>query len=364
MSNRQKYIAIYHNLPSGGAKLTCLNTYSYLKNIFKTKIITEPSYQISSFVKYLYISLCISPLNQRKIIEKTKHDALVVYHSWMVKSPSILQYTKKPKIYICHEPMREYYDKSHIRSQNAKERIINLLRLPIKFLDRRNIRSENTVVVANSKLSKKLIDIAYGVESTVIYPGIDITKFKVRKKLRRRNQVICVSAINKYKNQSYLVDVIAEVPPTLRPTLLLIGNGSDKIYLDSLLRKSKRLGVIVKVKQNVSDNSKIIELMRSKVFLYAPYREPFGIVIEEAIAAGLPILTSNNGGGYNEVIDSRNGVILNNLDTLSWAKSLRTLLTNNDKFKVISEYNVKYARKYFDSKIMNLKILNLINERI
>ena len=105
----------------------------------------------------MYVCFITSQNYQRKIIRSTNHDILLVYHSWMVKSPSILRFTNKPKIYICHEPMREYYDSAHIQLQNTKEKIVNLLRLPIMFLDRMNIRAKNTTIVANSNYSKELL---------------------------------------------------------------------------------------------------------------------------------------------------------------------------------------------------------------
>ncbi len=361
MSNSKKVIAVYENLPSGGAMSTYIETHKYIKKYYSIINITEPKYKISNFLHYLYISLIVSQKHQSVMMANTKHDLLLAYHSWLVKTPSILRYTDKPKVYICHELMREYYDAQHIATQSIKERIINFFRLPIKYLDRINIRGKDITVVVNSNFSKKIIDEAYSVNSVVVYPGINTREYQEGKKVTKENQVICIGAINKIKNQYFLVEVLAKVEKNIRPTLMLLGNGFNAEYLELIRNKAKLLGVRVKVKINVSNIDKIKELHKSKVFMYSPISEPFGIVVEEALAAGLPILTCSQGGGYSEVIDSKNGIILDTFDPLIWSKNLVGLLSDNNIISKFRKYNTWYASKYLDSKIMDRKIKRIID---
>lgn len=364
MSNIKKRILIYHNLPSGGAKLTFLSTANYLKKRYKTVQFAEPKYEISNILQYLYVSLITSQRYQKRIINGTKHDILLAYQSWLVNTPSVIRYSRKPKIYICHESMREYYDIQHKKTQSFKDKIVNIVRLPIKYLDSINIKAKNTIIVANSHLSKKIIDKTYGVNCRVVYPGIETNKYKASKVMEKKNQVICIGAINKLKNQEFLIDVISKIKQNNRPTLVLIGNGANNQYLTYLKEKAKILSVKIKIKINVSDKEKISELWKSKVFMYSPISEPFGIVVVEALAAGLPIITHSSGGGYNEVIDSRNGVIIDSINPFTWSNSLVSLISNPDLINKYQKYNTRYASRYLDSKKMNKQILELINNLI
>lgn len=364
MSNRKKSVLIYENLPSGGAKSTQLDTLEYIKKHLKVTHITEPKYHIFNILHYIYVALITSPKYQKEAIRDINHDIVLAYHSWLVKTPSILRYTSKPKIYICHETMREYYDAEHIKTQGFKERITNFLRLPIKYLDRINVQAKNTTVVANSMCSKKTIDRSYKVNSLVIYPGVNTKLFGGNDGSSQENQVICISAINRLKRQDFLVEVIGRLAKRDRPTLVLVGNGADGSYLNYLKERAKLLGVKIKIMINVSQLVKVKELHKSKVFMYAPISEPFGIVVEEALAAGLPILTYAHGGGYNEVISTKNGIILNSLDLKIWSQKLKLLLTNTRLFEKFNNYNTRYAMKYMDSKVMNKNILKLIENTL
>lgn len=260
--------------------------------------------------------------------------------------------------------MREYYDNEHVKTQGLKDRLINILRFPIMILDYYNIRSKNTIIISNSNFSKNLINKAYGIDSVVVYPGIATSNYRSVKKIPKMNQVICLSSINKLKNQLFLIQVVGRIPVTKRPSLVLIGNGADLNYLKKIVTEANKLNVKIKIKLNISEKFKILELFRSKVFLYSPVSEPFGIVVEEAIAVGLPILTYSKGGGYIEILKPDSGTILNNLNPNIWAKELDKLLSNTDNTKMISKYNIRYANKYLDASKMNKEIFNIINSTI
>lgn len=259
--------------------------------------------------------------------------------------------------------MREFYDTEHIKNQSKKEKFINIIRTPIKFIDRKNIKTDRLIVVANSLYSKKIIDKAYDVNSVVIYPGIDTNKYKVSPGQVKENQVVSIGAINKLKNQEFLVDVLAKIEKGIRPTLVLVGNGRDEKYIEMIKVKAKTMGVNLKIKMNISEEEKIAELHKSKVFMYSPIGEPFGLAVEEAISSGLPILTYLRGGGYVEIMDRNNGIMLDKLNSTEWAFSLNQLLSNN----LVSKYqhfNTRYAKKNLDERIMNEKIKKLIDKLI
>jgi glycosyltransferase involved in cell wall biosynthesis len=361
MSIVKKGITLYSNLPTGGAdEIAQLYLRDFKKN-FITNIVSDSYLKPCNFLDYLYISLIRLPLIHKKIAEKMKSsDVLVSHHTWLTKSPYLLRYFSGKKIYICHEVPREFYDKEHIKNQSFKERVINFARLPIKYIDRKNLKSKSLIVIANSLLSKKLIDSVYQIQSVVIYPGINTAEFSRSDTPSKQNQVLSVGAINKLKRYDFLINVVSKVNLSIRPTLVLVGNGGETSYIQYLRKLAHLKGVDLKISVNASRAELVHEYLRSKVFLYAPISEPFGIVIEEAMASGLPLLVYKSGGGYVEILSSRNGFIMNSLNSEEWAEKLSSLLQNSSVSTKYSQYNLKYSNNFTDKK-MTTTLIQKIN---
>lgn len=364
MSISKKIIGVYYNLPSGGALNTAYTYIDYLSKSYIVEKLIEPKYKIKNIIHYLIISIIVSPMIQRYLLSKSKLNLLIVNHSWLVKSPSILRYAKVPVIYFCHEVMREYYDFEYIKNMNYHEKIINFIRLPIKWLDKHNVRSNNITIIANSNRSKMLIDEAYGVKSIVVYPGINTDKYKPKSGVKKINQIICVSAINKYKGQKFLVQVVSKIALKNRPRLVLVGNGYNNEYINELKELAKQLNVKLKLLFNISEEKKILELRKSKIFIYNPVSEPFGISVEEAISVGLPIAVHRKSGGFIEVITNQNGLIFDTFNFSEWATKIEKLLLDNKSLIKYSKYNSEYAVKYLSANIMNSKIKKIVESKL
>lgn len=363
MSTRKKNLAIYSNLPSGGALELAQQNFKYLKDRVAITYLSDSNVRPRHLLIYLLITIIKLPGIHKKLANSVseKCGVLLAYHSWMTKSPYILRYFNGRKIYICHEPLREYVDRGHIAQQSIKEKLINLIRLPIKYIDKANLRSENTLVVVNSLYSKANIDKYYKVVSTVLYPGVDTSIYSHNRKVKKLNQIISVGSINRLKGYEFLVKVLSKIPIVYRPTLVVVGNGGDPRYISRILLLAKKLSVKLVVKTNISRSALVREYQQSKIFIYAPVNEPFGVVVLEAMSTGLPLLVSNEGGGYTEIISKQNGVIMSNLNIENWAKSCTDLLIDNNLMARFGNYNALYVRKFYTSDIMNGKLWKLLS---
>lgn len=362
MSIVKKNIAIYSNLPTGGARELYILNNLFLQKKSKVKIVSDQDIVPKNFLDYIRICLFYLP-RVHKIIANNiskNSDILVAHHSWLTKSPHVLRYFTKPKIYICQELMREYYDPKHIARQTMKERIINILRLPIKYIDKRNLKVLNLTVIVNSKFSKKVIDKCYQISSILVYPGVDTLLFQQDTNLKKNNQIISVGAINKLKGYEHVIRVISRINRNIRPKLVIVGNGSDQKYVLELRQLALNLEVILDLKINLSKPKLVKEYLKSKLFIYAPINEPFGIVVEEAMAAKLPLAVYKFGGGYMEILTNKNGLIFNSLNLSKWAYEIEKLLRDEKLQEKIGTYNFQYVNSKYTSEIMNRKIWNVI----
>ena len=109
--------------------------------------------------------------------------------------------------------------------------------------------------------------------------------------------ILCVARIDRQKNQMALVEAVARHPGM---ELRLVGPVTQPDYNEELKRRAAELGVESRVAfvgaLKPGSPELIAEYARADAFALASRHEPFGIVVLEAWAAGLPVLASDVGG--------------------------------------------------------------------
>lgn len=130
----------------------------------------------------------------------------------------------------------------------------------------------------------------------VIYNGINLDLFKntfVDEKYRDPT-IVTICRLVPYKRVEDLIKAIKILKsdiPNIR--LKIIGKGPQEEYLKTL---SKDLGIIDKIDflGKISDNKELIKILKkSHVFALPSIVEGFGIVIIEALAAGIPYVSAD-----------------------------------------------------------------------
>jgi glycosyltransferase involved in cell wall biosynthesis len=97
-------------------------------------------------------------------------------------------------------------------------------------------------------------------------------------------------------------------------------------------------------------------LNNAKVFLYPSLRESFGLPILEAMACGIPVITSNTSSMPEIANDA--ALIINPHNPIEIADGMKLLLTDFDYYKTLSEKGLLRAKE-FSWKIMAERYLDL-----
>jgi glycosyltransferase involved in cell wall biosynthesis len=109
--------------------------------------------------------------------------------------------------------------------------------------------------------------------------------------------LLCVARIDRQKNQMALVEAVARHPGM---SLRLVGPVTQTDYDEELKRRVAELGVADRVAfvgaLKPGSPELVAEYARADVFVLPSRHEPFGIVVLEAWAAGLPVVASDVGG--------------------------------------------------------------------
>lgn len=347
-------IAIFHNLPGGGSVRYLKNIYRHLiKNnkveVFSIKETKNTNINISgkdeikiikpwkTFLgRNLWIILKL-PQIHKKMAEKINnknYSLTIVNHDYFTKAPYILKYIKKKKVYVLQEPQREFYEPWKIHAPYLKDKIANIFRLFIKLIDIKNTKFAD-LIICNSKYSQKIIKEIYKKDAQIVYPGVDIKKFKPIKNCKKKKQILLVGGWSKTKGHDFVIKSIGKVLEEYR--VIIVGSGRKK-EKNNITNLAGKYGDKITWLEKITD-SKLIKLYQESILLCAGYfREPFGMTSIESQSCGTPVIGINEGGIKETIIDQKTG-FLSPRDEKKYKKCIIEAIKDNKKLSLNARKN-------------------------
>lgn len=168
----------------------------------------------------------------------------------------------------------------------------------------RRIWRRARVVIANSEDLKGLAMKTFAGEIDVIPNGVDTREFKPlkNKKISKKIRLISTGRLIARKGYQYLIPALKGLKNV---ELTLVGGGDLRSELEELARKNQ---VKVNFTGEVKHDEIVKYLQNSDIFVLPSLNEGMSNSILEAMACGLPIITTDTGGS-KELIDG-NGFII------------------------------------------------------
>ncbi len=390
-------IAVFHNLPSGGAKRALYGNVNYLAktsdvdvfipstanedylplkdivndlNIFPVKN-TIKGFLISA-IKYFpsrvsLIDLEKTQKNMAEIVNREDYDVVLCEQDRYTMAPFFLKYLKKPHVYYCQQPIDFRSDVTWELYKNAgliKNNLPEFIRLKfyssrMKNNDKKTSKYSKYTVV-NSNFSKETLLRSYDIESFVSYLGIDTQLFKPIK-VSKENFVLSVGQCLPEKGFEFILKCLAKIDDKIRPELVIVsdhGNDHWKNYLKSL---SVEWGVKLSILSMISDDLLIKLYNQAKLVVYAPYLEPFGLIPLEAMSCGTPVIAVRDGGVKETVIDGETG-ILTERDENMFAKGIVELLSNNETRDIMAKNGIKAVNNFWTLEDSGKRLFDHLNQ--
>jgi len=234
----------------------------------------------------------------RKLINKNKYD---LCHCWSGWPPGIIGYLFRRKV-----PYIIALRGSDVPGYNPRLKILD--KLIFGFISRIIWKDAKVVTALSRNLKKLAWKTSDKVNIEVIYNGVDTDKFKpVINKSDFGIDILFVGRLIGRKGIVNLLKAFKEVRDEYKNCkLTIVGGGPKKKYLEDFCRR-------VKVESSVEflgavkykDIDKIYE--KASIFVLPSLEESLSNVIQEAMASGLPIITTDTGAA--ELMDE-NGFIV------------------------------------------------------
>ncbi|MBI5902482.1 MAG: glycosyltransferase family 4 protein [Deltaproteobacteria bacterium] len=310
-----------------------------------------------------FIRPLVFALRAAKEVERVKPDVVVS-----------LERTSCQDIYRagdgCH---REWLIRRRSTASKARRLAIRLnpLHATLLYLEKRLFSSARLKkVVANSNSVKQDIIRHYGLPEEkicVIYngidaiPGLDETE---RQRIRRgfgfgREAVVLMFVGSGFERKGliYLIRALGELKDRGDLRLLVIGKGKKDRYL----REAQRLGVGERVVFAGPVKGASVLYRAGDIFVLPSIYEPFSNACLEAMAAGLPVVTSKVNGASEVMRDGATGAIVEDpTDSSGLARKIALFLDRDRRVEAGRAARIE-ARKYPIERCVN-EFLKLVED--
>lgn len=309
-------------------------------------------------------NFAFSPSFQRAMRGDVKNFDLVHIHTlWSFPAAIASYYCRKYHIPYVIRPcgMLDSYCLSH---HSLRKKIYGNL------IEKRNLNGAHAVQFTTQEeknRSKRYIPDSKGV---VIPLGIKMendsnlpTKGEFRKHhphLNGKKIILFLGRINFKKGLDLLVNAFSRIIKTVREVHWIIAGPDEEGYGSQLKRWIHQKGIEEQVTLTgfVGDEKKRALLRDSDIFCLPSYQENFGLAVVEAMAAGLPVVVSNQVNIYHEIQAAQAGfVTLCDADEIAFA--LRRLLQDESLRKSMGQNGQRLVREKYQWDTIVEKMIQL-----
>jgi glycosyltransferase involved in cell wall biosynthesis len=369
-SNKLKILHIIPNLRKGGAerlvldicnnlntqkdcKVTLItfrvdNSYSFLTNDLDWEVIPS-SVQLSISGKSM-----IDVQQLQDYIDTFQPD---VIHSHLFETEMVLAHislpTKTKRIVHFHDNMHQFRNLSFNTFFNK-----NYL---ADFFEKRIVLKsypENTTALCISKDTKKFADqvLPRTISKKLLQNAIDLVRFQPNETQPKSNEITIIGSLVNKKGQHLAIDCIAELKSRgILVHLNVLGEGPNKALLqDQITHLNLQDSIILHGNVQFPEHF----LQKCSIYLHTAIYEPFGLVLIEAMACGLPVVCTDGKGNRDLIQEGENGFMVWERDPEILADKIELLLKNDamriEMGKKANVFAQDFGMKKYVNSLINL----------
>lgn len=231
------------------------------------------------------------------------------------------------------------------------------------LIEKVSIKLPNVIIANSWHTTRQLQDFGARCEIKTVPLGVDLDHIYGASKQKKSSDVIYAGRLISHKNVDLLVKAIARVKK-VRPAIkcIIIGNGPEKPSLERLVHS---LGLKTNVKLIgflKKQNDLYGYIKASKVLVLPSVREGFGLIVAEANACDIPVITTDhkNNAARELIIEGKNGY-LSQVNASHLAKQIVRVLEEADKLKPLKTLQNEFGGFKWDRAAVDFERL-VVNE--
>lgn len=226
-----------------------------------------------------------------------------------------------------------------------------------------NIFSCGKILVLASEYKKQLIDLGFAIDQvdvvTTMFNG-ELFSGVSQPKSSKNFYILFLSRLIVEKGLYELLDAFEElVESYIHVRLIIAGDGPEFDKLKSVV-ETRGLRENVQFTGFIRNQKKVEIMAKANVFVLPTYHgEGCPVSLLEAMAAGLPVISSRVGAIPEIVENYRNGILLETVSKAQILKSLRFCLNNSSFLSKAGENNYKKAWGNYEASVVTGRMENV-----
>jgi len=381
-------IALFHNLPSGGAKRAVYEmarelsarghslhefTFStadldYLplagivaqSTVFPLGWLPLMRHRVPMLTPYLNTAIGLLNLRQLDLcsrvfaqtIDANGFDLVFVNDCRFLLNPNVLRYLRTRSIFYCHHGTWHSPNEDPEKGESFIERLKGIYYAPSQWLyryveehaERRNIQAAKRILV-NSEFAQERLFSVYRVQSEIVYLGVDTEKFKPIN-VRHGKYIFAVGAVTYRKGYRFLIEALSRIPTPVRPCLVIAANSEDPSESKYIQKLAQTCKVALRIEKVTNDDYLIRLYSGALAFVCTAINEPFGLAVLEAMACGAPVVAIKEGGVRESVVDGITGFLVER-DMESFASVLAQVLDDDSLRKRLGTAGIEWVNRHW-----------------
>lgn len=223
---------------------------------------------------------CISMLRYRFDVLEADHipffQVLVLRIVTMIK--------RKPLIVTWHEVWGREYWREYLGPLGILAWLVEELAM----------RTPDHIIAASTQTAERLRGSGVACPITVVPNGIDLDEVASVHPGATATDLVVVGRLIAHKRVDKLLEVVAKLRAEgLAVTCRVIGNGPEELELHKLAGELA-IADLVEFRHDISEQKDLYGLLKAaKVCIFPSSREGFGIAVLEALACGMPVITTS-----------------------------------------------------------------------
>ncbi len=235
-------------------------------------------------------------------------------------------------------------------------------------LDRKALQTVDAIQVENPWMLDYAREVNAGRDAMIRYapPGVDAERFRppAFRDLRTDPYILCVGRLDDpRKNIGLLLEAYAHLPVELKETVRLVLAGSagpGPVFW----ARVKALGLAGRVEFVSSPATEaLVRLYQAaSVFALSSDEEGLGVVILEAMACGIPVVSTRSGGPDGIIADGKDGYLVGLDDAEAMADRLARLLSDEALNRRMGEAARETIMRRYEAGVAGKAFLDIYDE--